>query len=84
MKLTKIHFTVIKVLLIWKNVDIQKVLVSSKISFGGKNYNRFTGYLHNDNKVRPLHIMLPTTSAYVKSYDGETKYIYFLTEDDNL
>ena len=67
-----------------KDVDIEKVLVSNKISFGGKNYNRFTGYLYNDNKVRPLHIMLPTTSAYVKSYDGETKYIYFLTEDDNL
>ena len=44
-----------------KDVDIEKVLVSNKISFG---------YLHNDNKVKPLHIMLPKTSAYVKSYDG--------------
>ena len=28
--------------------------------------------------------MLPKTSAYIKSYDGHTKWIYFLTEDDNL
>ena len=28
--------------------------------------------------------MLPKTSAYIKSYDGQTKWIYFLTEDDNL
>ena len=31
-----------------------------------------------------LHIMLPKTSAYVKSYDGETKWIYFLIDDDDL
>ena len=28
--------------------------------------------------------MLPKTSAYVKSYDGKTKSIYFLIEDDDL
>ena len=28
--------------------------------------------------------MLPKTSAYVKSYDGETKWIYFLIDDDDL
>ena len=34
-------------------------------------------------KVKPLHIMLPKTSAYVKCYDGQTKWI-FLIEDDDL
>ena len=28
--------------------------------------------------------MLPKISAYVKSYDGQTKWIYFLIEDDGL
>ena len=28
--------------------------------------------------------MLLKTSAYVKSYDGQTKWIYFLIEDDDL
>ena len=32
----------------------------------------------------PLHIMLPKTSTYVKSDDGQTKLMYFLIEDDNL
>ena len=27
--------------------------------------------------------MLPKTSAYLKSYDGQTKWMYFLTEDDD-
>ena len=28
--------------------------------------------------------MLPKTSIYVKSYDGQTRWIYFLIEDDDL
>ena len=54
------------------DADIEKVLVSNNISFGEKNYKYFIGYLHNDNKVRLLHIMLPKTSAYLKIYDGQT------------
>ena len=57
------------VLFFKKDVDIGKVLVSSKISSGQKNSKYFIGYLYNDHKVKPLHIMLPKTSAYVKRYD---------------
>ena len=49
---------------------MKKALVSNKISCGEKNYKYFIGYLYNDNKSKPLHIMLPQTSAYVKMYDG--------------
>ena len=28
--------------------------------------------------------MLPKKSACVKSYDGQTKWVYFLTENDDL
>ena len=38
----------------------------------------------NVNKVKPLNIMLSKTSVYVKSYDGQTKWFYFLIEDDGL
>ena len=37
-----------------------------------------------DNKVKPLHIMLLKTSAYVKSSDGQSEWMYFLIEDDDL
>ena len=67
-----------------KDVDIEKVLVSNNISFGEKNYKYFKGYLYNDHKVKPLHIMLPKTRAYVKSYDGHTKWMYFLIEYDDF
>ena len=42
------------------------------------------GYLYNDHKVEPLHVMLPKTRAHVKRYDGQTKWMYFVIEDDGL
>ena len=68
-----------------KDLDTEKLLVSNKISSGEKNYKYFIDYLHNDHKVKPLHIMLPKTSVYVNSCGGQTKWIYFLIEcDDSL
>ena len=76
--LKKINFNAVKVLFS-KNADIEKVLVSNVISFGERNYKYFIGYLY-----KPLHKMLPKTNGYVKSYDGQTKRMYFLIEDDDL
>ena len=39
--------------------------------------------MYNSN-VKPLHKMLPKTSAYVKSYDGQTKWMCFLIVYDDL
>ena len=44
----------------------------------------FIGCLYNDHEVKLLHVMLLKTIAYVKSYDGQTKWSYFSIEDDEL
>ena len=68
-----------------KHADIEKVLVFKKISSGEKNiYKYFTGYLYNNHKVKLLHIILPKTSACVKSYDGQTKWTYVVIQNDVL
>ena len=72
LKFKKINFTAIK------------VLVSNKISSIEKSYKPFIGYLHDDYKIKPLHRMLPETSTYVISYHGQTKWMHFLIEDNNL
>ena len=33
-------------------------------------YEYFNGYFYNVHKVKPLHIVLPKATEYVKSYDG--------------
>ena len=40
--------------------------------------------MYNNHKVKSLHIIPPKTSAYVKIYDGQTKWMYFLIEDGDL
>ena len=59
------------------------MLVSSKISFGEKNYKYFIGYLYKDHKVKPLHIILSKARTYVKSYGRQTNWMYFLIEDED-
>ena len=73
-----------KILIPLRDVDIEKVSVSNKISFCEKNYKYFIGYLYNDKKVKPVHIFIPKTSANVKSFDGQTNWMYVLIEDDDL
>ena len=64
-----------------KDLDIEKVLVSSKVSSGVKTINTL---LVNDLKVKPLHIMLPKISAFIKIIDRQKKWMYFLIEYDDL
>ena len=66
-KLKKNKFYLHKTPILLKYIDIDKVLVCNKISSGEKNYKYFIGYLYNDYKVIPLHIMLSKTSACVTS-----------------
>ena len=60
------------------------ILLSNKISFGFFHQRYFIGYLYNDSKVMPLHIMLTTVlktttfncikkNYYNYCYIGETK-----------
>ena len=56
-----------------KDVDIDNIQVSSMISAGEKTYKYSIFYMDGNYRIKPLRIMPPKTSAYVKSYHGETK-----------
>ena len=40
--------------------------------------------MYNDHKVKSLHVMLSKRSAYIKIHDGQTKWMYFFIEDNDL
>ena len=40
--------------------------------------------MDDDFKIKPFTVILQKASAYVKRYDVETKWMYFLTKDDEL
>ena len=60
-----------------EDVDIEDIQVSSMVSSGAKNDKYFSGYKDDDHQMKPVRIMLGKTSVYVKSFDGETKWMYF-------
>ena len=54
------------------------------VSSSENHYIYFIGYKGKDYEIKISGIMLPKTSAYVKSYDVETKWMTFLIRHDNL
>ena len=65
-----------------KNIDINKIVVSKKVSFGKKGFKYFIGF-KDAKKVKPLFIFLSKMGIYRRYFD-ETKYISFLIKDDYL
>ena len=57
-----------------KNIDINKTVVSNKVSFDKKGFKYFIGY--KDAKIRPLCIFLSKASTYRREFD-ETGYVFF-------
>ena len=62
-----------------KNIEINKILVSNKVSFGKIGFKYFIG--SKDTKHRPLCVFLPKMSAYRRDFN-EIKYMSFLIKDD--
>ena len=58
------------------NLDINKILVSNKVSLNKKGFKYFIGY-KDGKKSRPLCIVLPKMSPNRRDFD-ETKYAFFL------
>lgn len=40
--------------------------------------------MDNDYETKPFSLIFPKTSLHIKSYYGETKWMYILIEDDEL
>ena len=85
----KIKFYHHKTPIFWGDVDLKKVLVSNKIFFGEKTVLKKKTFLKTALLVTCIMIIKLSHYIYfflkqVKIYDEQTKWIYFLIEDDDL
>ena len=64
-------------------VDIDKIVISDKFKHNDEGSKYFIGY-KDDNIIRPLCILLPQMSGYIKYFDNGGKNMSFKTEDDNV
>ena len=64
------------------DIDVNKIVVSNKVSFDKNRFKYFTGY-KDTKKILPLFIFLPKMSAYRRNFD-KTKCMIFLIKDNKL
>ena len=64
-------------------VDINKKVISVKFKHRDKGFKCFIGY-KDDNIVRPLCIILPQMSGYIKYFESGGKNISFMIGDNSV
>ena len=65
------------------SVDLSKIVVSSRWKLNDTTYKYFCGYLHND-VIKPLCVILPQMSGYIKYFDNGGKNMSFVTGDKKV
>ena len=59
------------------SVDLSKIVVSSRWKLNDTTYKYFCGYLNND-VLKPLCVILPQMSGYIKYFDNGGKICHLL------
>ena len=62
------------------SVDLSKIVVSSRRKLNDTTYKYFCRYLNND-VIKPLCVILPQMSGYIKYFDNGGKNMSFVTDD---
>ena len=68
-------------------VDADKIVVSEKVIYSNNGSKYFIGYLDDDDDddiIRPLCIIFPQMSGYVKYFDDGGKNMSFKIEDESV
>ena len=64
-------------------VDTGKIVVSDRFKHSEEGFKYFIGY-QEDEKVKPLCIILPEMNAYIKYFDNGGKNMSFLIKNDEV
>ena len=58
------------------SVDVDQIVVSYKFKHNDKGFKHFIGYLEG-KIVKPLCIILPQISGYIKYFENGSKNVFF-------
>ena len=65
------------------SVNVDKIVVSDKFTHSEEGFKYFIGY-QEDEIVKPLCIILPQMSGYIKYFENGGKNMSFLIKDDEV
>ena len=66
------------------SINTSNMVVSYRIKHNDDGFKYFIGYLHDDDVIRPLCIIFPQVSGYIKSFNNGGKSMSFKTEDESV
>ena len=66
-----------------KSVIVNQIVVSDRFNRSGEGFKYFIGYQDNET-VKPLCIILPQMSGYIKYFGNGGKDMRFMVKDDNV
>ena len=82
LKLKNTNFYQNKSPILINNIDINEIVVSSKLPFGKQGFRYFIGYKDSE-KIRFLWIFRPEMTIYKRNFD-EYRRIYFLIKEEKF
>ena len=82
-KINKSSFYKNKKLFSLNDIDVNKILVSKKESYGTKNSLKYFSGYNDGDVIRPLCMLLPQMIDYVKHFDSN-KTMPFKVSDNKL
>ena len=65
-------------------VNTNKIVVSDKFKHSDYGFKYFIGYLHEDYVIKPVCIILPQMSGYIKYFDNGGKNMSLKVEDESV
>ena len=63
-------------------VNTNKIVISDRVKHSDDGFKYFLGYLHDEDVIRPLCIILLQMSGYIKYFDNGGKNMSFKIESD--
>ena len=65
-------------------VNTNNIFVSYRVKQNNDTYKYFIGYLHDDGVIRPLCVISPQMSGYIKYFENGGKNMSFKIEDEDV
>ena len=82
-RLNKKEFHKSKQLIELELVTVDQIVVSDKFKHSEKGFKYFIGY-KEDEIVKPLYIILPQMSGYIKYFENGINYMSFLIKNNEV
>ena len=75
----KKDFQVSEKAILINSVNTNNIVISYRVKHNDDSYKYFIGYLHDDDVIRPMFVILPQMSGYIKYFENGGKNMSFTT-----